>query len=567
MQSSRLDTTDEEVSETDVRIARARELKRRSAKSSETAGPAHRSKRTRGKKVDAKLVKRAKLAGHCSPSRTRIDTTEEEDAGSAKDTEDEGAVPGDGVRASAPSAPSAPRSSSISDNARWVVDHVLTDTARGTVCQSGIAEELRVGSMCAGMGTEEIVLTALSHAVSLHGHTLRWQSVFKAELDKKKMEFLLRHYGSTETLFVYDNAELQATHVKDARGKQRDGQPHVDILTCGIVCKDISGLNNKGKTERNAAGKSGSSLHGLLGYIKCCAFDKRPVALILECVARLGHHRQVDPDDRAGTAYIHDELLKLGYVGDWMNVDAKQFYLPQSRPRVYGLFLKMKSSSLSEACRAARLSDCKKAQGIIRRMQPQTPPESLREVLSRTPPVMHTSSRSAPSALSPSWETCLSWQKEGPRWPQAHANYVKEKGLADFAAKYYTSFAEAAAGVLQPRAAEATWLKLASMLRAGAIDIKRDVWVATAGASIDYIQVRKDMFPCVTPHMTYVICDHGRLRLANGFDALAVQGVQAVEVATHKLKSEAPPLLQDLAGNAFSAPILAAFLIAAMLVK
>ena len=132
-------------------------------------------------------------------------------------------------------------------------------------------------------------------------------------------------------------------------------------------------------------------------------------------------------------------------------------------------------------------------------------------MLSRTPPVMHTSSRSAPSALSPSWETCRSWQKEGPRWPQAHANYVKEKGLADFAAKYYTSFAEAAAGVLQPRAAEATWLKLASMLRAGAIDIKRDVWVATAGASIDYIQVRKDMFPCVTPHMTYVICDHGRL--------------------------------------------------------
>jgi len=144
MQSSRLDTTDEEVSETDVRIARARELKRRSAESSETAGPAHRSKRTRGKKVDAKLVKRAKLAGHCSPLRARIDTIEEEDAGSAKDTEDEGAVPGDGVRAS---ARSAPHSNSISDYARWVVDHVLTDTERGTVCQSGIAEEQRVGSM------------------------------------------------------------------------------------------------------------------------------------------------------------------------------------------------------------------------------------------------------------------------------------------------------------------------------------------------------------------------------------------------------------------------------------
>jgi len=89
--------------------------------------------------------------------------------------------------------------------------------------------------------------------------------------------------------------------------------------------------------------------------------------------------------------------------------------------------------------------------------------------------------------------------------------------------------------VLQPRAVEATWLKLATMLRAGVVDIKHDVWVATAGASIDYIQVRKDMFPCVTPRMTYVICDHGKLRLASGSNVLAVRGVQAAEVANHKL--------------------------------
>ena len=74
------------------------------------------------------------------------------------------------------------------------------------------------------------------------------------------------------------------------------------------------------------------------------------------------------------------------------------------------------------------------------------------------------------------------------------------------------------------------------------------------------------MFPCVTPHMTYIICDTGKLRLASGFDAMAVQGVQSVEVATHKLSSEAQPLLQDLAGNAFSTSILAAYLVAAVLV-
>jgi hypothetical protein len=58
--------------------------------------------------------------------------------------------------------------------------------------------------------------------------------------------------------------------------------------------------------------------------------------------------------------------------------------------------------------------------------------------------------------------------------------------------------------------------------------------------------------------------------LASGFDALAVQGVQSRasrELATHKLSSEtSQSLLQDLAGNAFSATILAAFLVAATVV-
>ena len=67
--------------------------------------------------------------------------------------------------------------------------------------------------------------------------------------------------------------------------------------------------------------------------------------------------------------------------------------------------------------------------------------------------------------------------------------------------------------------------------------------------------------------MTNVISDNGQLRLASGFDALAVQGVQSREMATHNLSSEtSQSLLQGLAGNSFSATILAACLVAAMVV-
>jgi site-specific DNA-cytosine methylase len=304
-----------------------------------------------------------------------------------------------------------------------------------------------------------------------------------------------------------------------------------------------------------------------LNYIQCNPFDKRPTVVILECVARLRHHRQVDPDARAGTTYIQDELAKLGYAGEWANVGAKKFYLPQSRPRVYGLFLKMKSDRLSEECREERQRDVKTAMQLIRRMQPQAPPECSRSVLSRTPPIIHGSSESAASPVNPSWEN-TEWPEGGPKWPQAHAKYVKEKGLAATASQNYADFfAAALQAKLKPRAIEATWLRLLTMRQAGTVDISKDLFVATAGASVDYIQVRKDMFPCVTPHMTYVISDNGQLRLASGFDALAFQGVQSREMATHKLSSEtSQSLLQDLAGNAFSATILAAFLVAAMVV-
>ena len=102
--------------------------------------------------------------------------------------------------------------------------------------------------------------------------------------------------------------------------------------------------------------------------------------------------------------------------------------MPQSRPRVYGLFLKMKSDRLSEECREERQRDVKAAMQLIRRMQPQAPPECLRSVLSRTPPIIHGSSESAASPMNPSWEN-TEWPEGGPKWPQAHAKYVRKKGL------------------------------------------------------------------------------------------------------------------------------------------
>jgi hypothetical protein len=170
--------------------------------------------------------------------------------------------------------------------------------------------------------------------------------------------------------------------------------------------------------------------------------------------------------------------------------------------------------------------------------------------------------------MTPSWEMRpKKWPEDGPTWPQAHAEYVKQKGLQTIASQNYGKFFSAAAKALKPRAIEATWLKILTMQQEGALELSKDFIVATAGASIEYIKLRKDMFPCVTPHMTYIVCDRGQLRLGTGFDAMAVQGLQSEELAAHKLSPENPALLQDLAGNAFTSTILAAYVLATLLVK
>jgi len=157
-----------------------------------------------------------------------------------------------------------------------------------------------VGSMCAGMGTEEIALCAIKEELLKHTCVLSFESVFRAERDLAKLAFLRRRFPSESTRHFRDNNDLRDSCPKDVDGQFAD-RPSVDPLFCGIVCKDISQLNNKPKSEREESGVSGTSLVGLLSYVQACSFADRPKIIILECVQRLGQRRAVDPDERTGT--------------------------------------------------------------------------------------------------------------------------------------------------------------------------------------------------------------------------------------------------------------------------
>ena len=469
-----------------------------------------------------------------------------------------------------------PKTSGVFDYLRWVLSDALTPEELDLVKAKAAKQTLSVGSMCAGMGTEEIVLRGLDRALQEHHTRLRYRSAFKAEKDPENMKFLQSHYADSGATFVWDNKDLHQRVFKDANGEVVDGQVPVDVLLCGIVCKDISPLNTKPKTERAKDGKSGSSLDGLLSYLKCLSLETRPKVIILECVQRLGHKRQVDPDDRQGTVYIQDELTALGYSGGWRNVNSKDFFLPQSRPRVYGLFLRLHSQGLGVQGRGRRDADAATALSLVDRLKVPGPPEPLSTVLQRCRAVGAASDkpkkrrRAEPeeSHRGPaSWDLPREDLEGGPVWRRDHREFVDNTGLSKEDLQGYQAFEDAAKGALQPRAMEGLFLKLACVRKDEGVDWTQPdrITVASVGASLRFMSVRQDIFPCVTPKMVYAVIEHGQLRTAGGLEALALQGVQGQEVHSFKLGATKGPFLQELAGNAYTANIVAAFLLAGLL--
>ena len=508
----------------------------------------------------------------------RVDTS----SASASDVEDAkgrphvGVLPGPSVmrRPASASAPhtSQPKSSGVFDYLQWVVTDVLKHDELEVLQAKAAKATITVGSMCAGMGTEEIVFEGLRRSLQEHKVSLQHRSVFKAEKDPAKMAFLQEHYGDARTTFVFNNHDLQKDTMTDVKGQAVQGRLQVDVLFCGIVCKDISPLSTKPKTERAKEGQSGSSLDGLLSYIKHMPLESRPQCLILECVQRLGHKRQVDPDGRQGTIYIKDELSALGYCGDWRNVNAKEFFLPQSRPRVYGMFLRIDPKCLDGRGRELRDAESKACFDLVERMKVRGPPEPLTVVLQRCEAMRGNQlvPKSAPHEAQPaSWELPPAKLESDVVWRREHCAFAEKLALRDTELKEFHAFANAANSAFKPRAIEGLWLKLVSEQRRRGTDWTKELMVASIGASLRFMSVRSDIFPCVTPHMSYAILQDRQLRGVTGVEALALQGIQTKEVRAFKFdttKSNSAKL-QDLAGNAFTANVVAAFLVTGLLHK
>ena len=145
-----------------------------------------------------------------------------------------------------------------------------------------------------------------------------------------------------------------------------------------------------------------------------------------------------------------------------------------------------------------------------------------------------------------------------------HKKWARMKGLTEEDQRGIEGFRQAMASILLEREVEALWLKICWLKKAKGFDWRCGEVVATVGASVAYMSVRRNVFPCVTPGMAYSILRNGTPKGVDAMMLLAMQGVQVKEVKQFGFHEEREPLLRNLSGNAFTANVLAAFLLAGL---
>ena len=451
-----------------------------------------------------------------------------------------------------------PQSSGVFHYAEWFVSKLES-------CQRDLLktafESATYMDLCAGLGTSIIVSEALRHA--LMPCTGSAKCVCLTESCKVRQAALQRRIdalgesGMSEVKIpiLQSNATLAQDDIMDVHGNRVD-RPVADILFMGIVCVDISKCSSTPKSITNPDCESGRSWLDLLAYLKKLSIGDRPKAIVLECVENLGNARSISGKIEKGTEVVVEVLRELGFVGKWKRLSATHFGLPQRRPRVWGLFTKLRNG-VGPKAEGASMQQMSTLWSIIQ-VGMCKGCEPLPKILDRVKQRAH----GAPSiSKKPKKVQKGDWKKK------THPNFCSKHELTDSdVSQGRDEWQVATADILSPRQEEAVWLALCQSRKSLRIPNWKDgLFVSDCGSTVNWLSLTKGCFPCLRPSNKFLLLDQGVARIATGLDCLAVQGIGPNEVNAFHLDKEEDSLQRVLAGNAFSANIALVFLVASLL--
>jgi site-specific DNA-cytosine methylase/SNF2 family DNA or RNA helicase len=181
---------------------------------------------------------------------------------------------------------------------------------------------INIATMCSGTESPLIALDLFSKGLVAQGKApLRINHQFSAEIDVLKQGYIERNF-QPRRLFR-DVREFIPQGVKTATtayGAEEVIPGGLDVLVAGFVCKDLSRLNNHQK-GLDDGGESGDTWNAIYSYTK----QFRPSVVLIENV-------------RSEAKFWNTFEAKwavIGYDNTWTYCDTKNYYIPQTRQRMY----------------------------------------------------------------------------------------------------------------------------------------------------------------------------------------------------------------------------------------
>ncbi|KAL2130896.1 hypothetical protein VTI74DRAFT_5802 [Chaetomium olivicolor] len=472
---------------------------------------------------------------------------------------------------------------------------------------------LAVATICSGTDAPIFALCLIQAALQAlgYGPGLEIRHVFSCEIEPFKQGFISRNMPPATVIFR-DVVELSTSkdQATTAAGSKAPIPPEkLDILFAGCSCVDYSNLNhnkpsgrvpsldrhlkqrpNKKRGKRNGVDDEdppcpvklvqkfvddldpgldellrlpfgGESARTFFAAVKLIA-RTRPKAVILENV--LGA-----PWDM----YTKQIFPKLEYVAEWVRLDSKEFYLPQTRQR--GYLVAVDAMSIGEAIATAiasewvaQISRCKRS--------PSAPISAYLRAPDDPTTVQARADMESKPATAVEWNLCsirhaIVRQKYGLRRDE---NPVSKKAMrngriifANFPSHSWMRFWE----IQVPRIPDLVDIVFAIVhkkdvdlgYKTGMIDVSQNVdrTEYTRSGSSRFAEMKNlGIIGCITPSGLPVVTD--LLRPVTGTEALALQGLPVDELV---ISTETQAQLRDLAGNAMTVTVVGAATLALIL--
>jgi site-specific DNA-cytosine methylase len=425
----------------------------------------------------------------------------------------------------------APQSAALIDVALWSVRE-LRRTNRLEKLQRATEMELRIGSLCTGFGTDAMACDALSDAWTILAGELGLRGDFKfkhemmCEVVQKKRDVLIKGFDHCGVVIgdITETSEKFAWCHK--AGRLAKVPSDLDILFAGFSCKALSALLQfRGKTNISSTESStGKTWDGVQRY---CA-EHKPKILILENVLGLLAKGRIQ--------VVMSALEEIGYIGTYLTLASRNYLLPQTRQRVWLYFVR-RDTGLDLTTMIDIVKFFKRDQHVPLMNVIKSEGKPLGQVTSRP----------------------------GDKWVDKHNEFAKPHGL-DGLDQLDTRMEKVRTHWVNslPVADRAKSLALlvVTLAEKNGADLARSNIVWNIDQEINRVRMLKDICPCIVPGGLYLVSS--TRKVMSGKDMAALQGVASVDLARHHMDNLGDNLIADLAGNAFSAPIVLVSLMGAL---